>query len=75
MTIQMQEEQKCSSCFYMGTGQPAGKGETESTRIARRSLSGLSIRVVSRSIQEESPHFANGCDMIFEQIGIVCHRR
>ena len=44
-------------------------------RIARRSLSGLSIRVVLRSIQAESPIFTNGCDMIFEQIGIVCHRR
>ena len=23
----MQEEQKCSSCFYLKAGQPAGKGE------------------------------------------------
>ena len=44
-------------------------------RIALILLSGRSIRVVSRSIQEESPLFANGCDMMFEQIGIVCHRR
>ena len=27
MTIQRQEEQRCSSCFCVETGQPAGKGE------------------------------------------------
>lgn len=28
MTIQMQEEQKCSSCFFMQLQQPAGKGDS-----------------------------------------------
>ena len=56
MTIQEQEEQRSSSCFYVGAEQPAGKGDSElfdKTEGYEEWLSSVTLNTNPKTVNEK----------------------